>query len=357
MPKTRYHSLDSLRGIASLQVLIAHSLVAVPALAWIADPRNGVIDFSYFLTHSPLSFLWCDSKAVKVFFVLSGFVLSLPFFEVNKQQSYHRFFIKRIVRLYLPCFAIIVISILFIKDLKVNIVVWSLFLEMHFYLFLPFVFLLMYFLKSKKQISLEVIPAFLILISYLYRYFAFVQYQSHAFNIVYESFVANMDAFALGTLGAIYFEKNKEIHFNRKLLSALSITSVIIIFILMYINYNYSSVFYKCVLLFPINNFATIILIVTVLLSKNSFRSYILSSKILAFISLLSYSIYIWHLPIKDYMIIVTSKIYPIYTGKYYILQFFLASVATLIMSYLSYKLIELPFLKQKSENTANLKS
>lgn len=115
MSKVRYHSLDSLRGIASLQVLIAHSLVAVPLLAVYikSDIKNQAHNFSFFITHSPISFLWSDSAAVKVFFMLSGFVLSLPYYNVNKNIPYYPgFFIKRIIRLYLPCFAIILISLL-----------------------------------------------------------------------------------------------------------------------------------------------------------------------------------------------------------------------------------------------------
>ena len=113
MSKTRYHSLDSLRGIASLQVLISHSMMAVPLLAnWVYTDDSSKRDTIFFLIHSPLSFMWSDSAAVKVFFVLSGFVLSLPYYNnENRTPSYITFFIKRIIRLYLPCFTIIILSL------------------------------------------------------------------------------------------------------------------------------------------------------------------------------------------------------------------------------------------------------
>lgn len=107
--------MDSVRGIASLQVIIAHSLVAIPALVWLVfpdkiDPHNA----RFYLTYSPLHFFWCDSQAVKVFFVLSGFVLSLPYFSNNgSNPNYLKFFVKRIVRLLFPCLAIITISLIF----------------------------------------------------------------------------------------------------------------------------------------------------------------------------------------------------------------------------------------------------
>lgn len=116
MSKRRYHSLDAVRGVASLQVLLAHSFLAVPSLVWLVFPGNSIgrANAGFYMANSPLHFFWCDSQAVKVFFVLSGFVLSLPYFENDRStHSYFKFFIKRIIRLLLPCLAIIAISLLF----------------------------------------------------------------------------------------------------------------------------------------------------------------------------------------------------------------------------------------------------
>jgi peptidoglycan/LPS O-acetylase OafA/YrhL len=116
MSKKRYHSLDSVRGLASLQVIIAHSLVAIPSLAWLVFPDNTINpgNVKFYLTYSPLHFFWCDSQAVKVFFVLSGFVLSLPYFLADGSiPNYPKFFVKRIIRLLFPCLAIIGISLIF----------------------------------------------------------------------------------------------------------------------------------------------------------------------------------------------------------------------------------------------------
>lgn len=115
MSKARYHSLDSLRGIASLQVVIGHCLVAIPAFGWTVYEMKGtpVHDLKFYLAYSPLHFFWSATPAVFLFFVLSGFVLSLPYYgSENNSNNYLKFFVKRIVRLYLPCFVIIVISLL-----------------------------------------------------------------------------------------------------------------------------------------------------------------------------------------------------------------------------------------------------
>jgi peptidoglycan/LPS O-acetylase OafA/YrhL len=116
MSKKRYHSLDAVRGVASLQVILAHSLVAIPSLVWLVFPDKMIepADPKFYLSNSPLHFFWCDSQAVKVFFVLSGFVLSLPYFESGQSKPiYIKFFIKRIIRLLFPCLAIIAISLTF----------------------------------------------------------------------------------------------------------------------------------------------------------------------------------------------------------------------------------------------------
>jgi peptidoglycan/LPS O-acetylase OafA/YrhL len=122
MSNTRFHTLDSLRGVAALQVVIAHCLVAVPSLSWLVFEGDNKKGFGWGLlfNHSPLSILWSDSAAVKVFFVLSGFVLSLPYFQIeNKEPYYPRFFVKRIVRLYLPCLAVLLLSLL-LKEIVYN---------------------------------------------------------------------------------------------------------------------------------------------------------------------------------------------------------------------------------------------
>jgi peptidoglycan/LPS O-acetylase OafA/YrhL len=111
----RYHSLDSLRGIASMQVVIGHCLVAIPSLAWLVYEQKGTVihNAKFYIAYSPFHFFWSASPAVLLFFVLSGFVLSLPYYSSKSSlPNYWQFFVKRILRLYLPCFTIIVTSLL-----------------------------------------------------------------------------------------------------------------------------------------------------------------------------------------------------------------------------------------------------
>ena len=56
------------------------------------------------LTATPPSLLWAGREAVLLFFVLSGFVLTLPLEGAGRRrQSYPAFAVKRAIRLLLPC--------------------------------------------------------------------------------------------------------------------------------------------------------------------------------------------------------------------------------------------------------------
>ncbi len=79
---TRYRSLDGLRGVAALVVVVHHCLLTSIVLA--ATYRGGTTSgwgLSELLTRTPLHLLWDGTGMVLVFFVLSGFVLTLAFTE------------------------------------------------------------------------------------------------------------------------------------------------------------------------------------------------------------------------------------------------------------------------------------
>jgi peptidoglycan/LPS O-acetylase OafA/YrhL len=86
--RERFHQLDSLRGLAALAVVSHHCLMTLPdhgGWFWRAPFRNG-------------------HEAVVLFFVLSGFVLNLPFLarEAPATKGYGEFLFRRFCRIYLP---------------------------------------------------------------------------------------------------------------------------------------------------------------------------------------------------------------------------------------------------------------
>lgn len=107
----RLRALDGLRGLAALVVLLHHTLLAsAPQLAdpyaGLAQSRSTVV---WLLTYTPLHIIWAGPEAVVVFFVLSGFVLSLPVAR-GGQLRMGSYYPSRFVRLYLPVWGALVLA-------------------------------------------------------------------------------------------------------------------------------------------------------------------------------------------------------------------------------------------------------
>lgn len=111
----RISSLDGLRGLAALTVVVYHVALADPVAgerAFRADQVSGTGPLGYLLTFTPLHLIWAGSQAVLVFFVLSGFVLALPFARHPEREpgAWPAFYRSRAVRLYLPSIASLVLA-------------------------------------------------------------------------------------------------------------------------------------------------------------------------------------------------------------------------------------------------------
>jgi peptidoglycan/LPS O-acetylase OafA/YrhL len=96
----RITALDSLRGLAALIVVFHHLDNALDLDG--SNPRLGPI-----FHHSPLRLLIDGRCAVMLFFVLSGFALSI---SIGKNFSYWSYLVKRLCRLMIPCIAGVLIA-------------------------------------------------------------------------------------------------------------------------------------------------------------------------------------------------------------------------------------------------------
>ena len=109
---TRLVALDAVRGIAALCVVIAHITATNAAVAAKGSPTTWP---RLVTVLTPVHLLWDGPIAVTVFFVLSGFVLTLPFLRRSSGDHDPRirwagFYPKRLARLYLPAWAALLIA-------------------------------------------------------------------------------------------------------------------------------------------------------------------------------------------------------------------------------------------------------
>lgn len=100
----RFAQFDGLRGLAAAVVVAHHLLLASePALA---DTYRGGLptrwSAAWWLTRTPLHDFWAGPEAVIVFFVLSGFVLTLPASRQGPSWLGVGYLPRRLVRLYVP---------------------------------------------------------------------------------------------------------------------------------------------------------------------------------------------------------------------------------------------------------------
>lgn len=99
----RLGGLDALRGLAALTVVIHHFLIANPVFFDAAHRY----DLAW-LKLTPLHVVWAGREAVILFFILSGFVLSIPWWN-RRRPATAAFFVRRLLRIY-PAYLVAVLA-------------------------------------------------------------------------------------------------------------------------------------------------------------------------------------------------------------------------------------------------------
>jgi peptidoglycan/LPS O-acetylase OafA/YrhL len=111
-------SLDGLRGVAAGVVLLHHLSMTIPSVSNGYDRASDLAPFSpaWWLVATPLKILVAGPEAVLVFFVLSGFVLTLAPLKYREPAGMRRrydwwaYFPRRILRLGVPVVASMVLA-------------------------------------------------------------------------------------------------------------------------------------------------------------------------------------------------------------------------------------------------------
>lgn len=361
----RYKELDSLRGLAAISVLTGHFLSVFHSVANLSEfSMNSIKEqFIYLIKFTPLHILWGGHEAVIFFFVLSGFVLSLPFTN-NEVPTYGTFLFKRVCRIYIPYYVAVLFSVIMRVAFSINGIdsltywfnsmwvapitpeniiqhilligdfnstvfdgtIWSLVHEMRISLIFPFIMLLV--LRSNWKLNL----LWSIVVSYigctLINLFK-PQYSTNYFLSIHY-----LAMFVVGALLA----KNR-----MKLIEFLFKGGRLIRIIVVFIGvgaYTYAWWFFrntKSIHTVFINDWficlgAAIFIIIA--LSSVTVAN-LLHKKPILLLGKMSYSIYLYHVPILLAYVYVFYKKIPMWS----ILS--ISLVSTLLISFFSYKYIE----------------
>lgn len=352
--KNRIPSLDGLRAVSIFMVLISH---AFHDIRYILDLGN---------------------LGVRMFFIISSYLITGILYRdvVEGRFSLRSFYIKRIMRTF-PAFYFYLISIfcfLIIMGMfdwgqlwRAPIYLenyhprsnwgniqwfvghsWSLAVEEQFYVIISILFLLLNN-KSITKYTLIKILIFVIAIVPFVRvtYFMFDFFPYFLKGSVHRSFETVCDALAVGALGYLLkdkFQKNLSAYYNSRTL----LFSILVIFFLSSLNgaffrenLGYLPRFFYNLVGISIVNFAMIfILYLSIANYKEFFFTRILNHKILIFVGILSYSIYLWQQPwLYSWDIPITLKFLGVFG-----------------CSLFSYYLVEAPILKLRNRLIENIK-
>ncbi|AFY74974.1 putative acyltransferase [Synechococcus sp. PCC 7502] len=357
----RYLELDSLRGLAAFAVFVTHAFgliwntsIKIPILSFILD------------SISPIQILWNGSAAVDFFFVLSGFVLALPFLSQNKQVNYLDFLKRRCFRIY-PTYWIAMLIAVFMRlfyehgslfglsdwindywqdvlttkeiikqtilhiflitpflepDTRlINPVIWTLSVELRISLIFPFCIMLMSTIDKKR-------------VSVLYSLIMFTL--SNIFSLLFPYFTY-LPIFIIGGLTCLY--KDQLLMFLEK----YSKISFIKYYFLILGLYLYGSRYF----LSYVNDYGQHIisaigscLLILISISTYKVSRFLLLSP-LQFMGKISYSFYLIHLPV---MIFVSSFVYPL--TKSVLLCWMVSLIISIITAYLLGIMVEIPSQK-----------
>jgi len=321
-----------------------------------------------FFYHLNLEIFQKGYLGADIFFVISGYVITQKLFKdyiLKKKININLFLISRIKRIYPTLTFVILVTLIFYvffgpldlivskfseaiftmfglsnvyflhakKDFFDSVFLspfshtWSLGVEEQFYLFFPFLFYLSFkFLKIKNKTNIKFLIVSICLTLLVFTLF-FLEQNFHAkyYYLQYYTFkyfpILPFWEIAFGSI-LFLFSKGKSKDNN-----LIFILSIILLILILFIDINIPAY---------INNILVAFLSCLVILFFNGqiFLRYIINNVILNYIGLISYSLYLWHLPVIYFSTLYFGNI------KSVLISIFLS----LLLSIFSYHYIENKF-------------
>lgn len=111
----REGGLDGIRGLASLAVVLSHCILAFwPAMHGYSISED-TSSWELMIFNSPFTGVFNGTYSVFIFFVLSGYVLSIGFFKTGQDRIIQSLFVRRYLRLAIPVTASCILMVLLWK--------------------------------------------------------------------------------------------------------------------------------------------------------------------------------------------------------------------------------------------------
>jgi peptidoglycan/LPS O-acetylase OafA/YrhL len=338
-------SLDGLRGFAVLLVVIAHA--GYTGLTPGFDFRGG------------------GSVGVYLFFVLSSFLLSLPFVIKNpkllSKSVWGNYLFRRLFRIF-PMYLLIVLTFYFVSlsgflgenatlyfdgaDLIRHILLldgkaylWTIQVETKFYMLLP-VFILLYAYIFRKGLLPTAIFSALVIgcISYM---------SGPADNL--RTILLQIPVFLCGCMAAVIYGKYpSSVKLGKKVKLLAGGGALVLFFSGIALVPGVSVVFFgegfnQGMIQYPVFYGLLWSLCMLGMIYSNGILSNVMSWPLLRYTGVISFSIYIWHVPL-----LAVIKRLPVELGW----PFFIVLIAAVyIVSTLTYLLVEQPFLRMRLES------
>jgi peptidoglycan/LPS O-acetylase OafA/YrhL len=360
----RIEQLDSIRGLAAFSVFMSHmplAALAVPALLTHLYKASGIIN---------------GHGAVMLFFVLSGFVLSIPFLH-KPDMDYFPYLVKRFFRIYVPyifaiSFAIALSQLLLpfkISGLSVfldnswktalnlsliwehiyfignihsdsfNGVIWSLIHELRISIIFPFVVLLV------RRLDWKLCTLFCLLLSTISGLNSLLHFQSPNGYLV--TYFDTLNFLSIFIFGSILAKHRKQVE---RFIQHLSFTSKTLFLIGSLFMYNFSGVIASyCFGLIGVTEPSLICIqygmamgaigFIAMALGSSKIAGFLMNKQI-SFLGKISFSLYLYHPPVLLGCIHLFNGKFPLW------IICIIAIVTGIVMSSLAYRFIEEPSMK-----------